>query len=91
MNVRAGALAGLAAVLLAPAVCRAQSQSAADLAQGKILVAPRDSPDPHFANSVILLARYSRTGALGLMLQYKARASAPILFLLAALWNCLRL
>jgi putative transcriptional regulator len=72
MNLRVGAVAGLAALLLVPSVCRAQSMSAADLAQGKILVAPRDSPDPHFAKSVILLARYSRTGALGLMLQYKS-------------------
>jgi putative transcriptional regulator len=72
MNLRGGAVIGLAALLLAPVVCRAQSQSAADLAQGKILVSPRDSPDPHFANSVILLARYSPGGALGLMLQYKS-------------------
>jgi putative transcriptional regulator len=72
MNLRVGAVAGLAALLLVPSVCRAQSMSAADLAQGKILVAPRDSPDPHFAKSVILLVRYSRTGALGLMLQYKS-------------------
>lgn len=75
MYVRGGAVVGLAALLLAPALCRAQSMAAADLAQGKILVAPRDSPDPHFANSVILLARYSRTGALGLMLQYKSDLS----------------
>jgi len=75
MNLRVGAVAGLAALLLAPFMCRAQSMSPADLAQGKILVAPRDSPDPHFANSVILLARYSRTGALGLMLQYKSDLS----------------
>ncbi|HEY4084346.1 MAG TPA: YqgE/AlgH family protein [Bryobacteraceae bacterium] len=79
MNVRGGALAGVAALLLAAlldaGVCRAQSQLPADLAQGKILVSPRDSPDPHFANSVILLARYSRTGALGLMLQYKSDLS----------------
>jgi putative transcriptional regulator len=74
MNVRGGALVGVAALLF-PALCRAQSQSPADLAQGKILVSPRDSPDPHFANSVILLARYSRTGALGLMLQYKSDLS----------------
>jgi len=76
MDLRGGAVVGLAAVLLlAPAAGRAQSTSPADLAQGKILVSPRDSADPHFANSVILLARYSRTGALGLMLQYKSDLS----------------
>src|SRR5690348_17453508 len=45
MNLRGGAVIGLVALLLAPVVCRAQSQSAADLAQGKILVSPRDSPE----------------------------------------------
>ncbi len=43
-----------------------------DLAQGKILVAPRANPDVHFAKSVILLAQHSSTGGLGLMLQYRA-------------------
>jgi putative transcriptional regulator len=43
-----------------------------DLAQGKILVTPRDSPDPNFANSVIVLAQYSRTGAMGLMIHYRS-------------------
>ncbi|HVW09127.1 MAG TPA: YqgE/AlgH family protein, partial [Bryobacteraceae bacterium] len=73
MDLRGAAVVGLAALLLlAPRPCRAQSVSPSDLAQGKILVSPRDSPDPHFANSVILLARFSHTGALGLMLQYKS-------------------
>jgi len=43
-----------------------------DLAQGKIIVTPRDSPDPHFSNSVIVLANYGPTGALGLMIHYKS-------------------
>jgi putative transcriptional regulator len=76
MDLRLAVVAGVAAlVLLAPPVCRAQSTDPADLAQGKILVAPRDSPDPHFAKSVILLARYSAGGVLGLMLQYKSDLS----------------
>jgi putative transcriptional regulator len=87
MNLRGGAVIGLAALLLAPVVCRAQSQSPADLAQGKILVAPRDSPDPHFANSVILLARYSPGGALGLMLQYKSDLSLKKIPALTGLGN----
>src|SRR5579863_2913683 len=46
----------------------AQSQKPEDLAPGKILVTPRKSPDPLFAESVILLVQYDETSALGLML-----------------------
>jgi len=52
--------------------CAAQSTRPEDLAQGKIIVTPRDSPDPHFANSVIVLANYGPSGALGLMIHYKS-------------------
>lgn len=58
-------------ILLLVGACSlgAQSKSPEDLAAGKLLVAPRDSPDPIFGESVILLVRYSqKTGALGLML-----------------------
>lgn len=58
--------------VLTPAPTAAQSMRPEDLAPGKILVSPRDSPDPHFANSVIVLARYDRSGALGLMIHYKS-------------------
>jgi putative transcriptional regulator len=50
----------------------AQSTRPEDLAQGKIIITPRNSPDPHFSNSVIVLAHYDQTGALGLMLHYKS-------------------
>ena len=46
----------------------AQSHRPEDLAPGKILVTPRQSPDPMFAQSVILLVQYEESGALGLML-----------------------
>jgi putative transcriptional regulator len=52
--------------------CAGLSTRVEDLAQGKIIITPRDSPDPHFSNSVIILARYDKTGALGLMLHYKS-------------------
>jgi len=58
--------------LLSPLPCTAQSMRPEDLAQGKIIITPRDSPDPHFANSVIVLAKYGPTGALGLMIHYKS-------------------
>src|SRR5580704_13341366 len=65
------------ALLLAGACClEAQSKRPEDLAAGKILVTPRDSPDPLFAESVILLVRYSETGALGLMVN--RRTTVPI-------------
>ena len=59
-------------LLLLSGPCSSQSMRPEDLAQGKIIVTPRDSPDPHFANSVIVLARYGKTGVLGLMLHYKS-------------------
>jgi putative transcriptional regulator len=46
----------------------AQSQRPEDLAIGKILVAPRDLPDPIFAHTVVLLVKYDRLGALGFVL-----------------------
>lgn len=55
-------------LLLAGACClMAQSKRPEDLAVGKILVTPRNAPDPLFAESVILLVRYSETDAVGLM------------------------
>jgi putative transcriptional regulator len=66
-------LAVLAAGFLTPAPpCSAQSIRPEDLAQGKIVIMKRDAPDPLFAHSVIVLARYGKTGALGLMLHYRS-------------------
>jgi putative transcriptional regulator len=63
----------LTALALLPAtLCPAQSVRPEDLAPGRILIMQRDAPDPLFAHSVILLARYDRTGALGLMIHYRS-------------------
>lgn len=63
----------LTAGLLFPgAVCPGQSVRPEDLAQGKILIMQRDAPDPLFAHSVIVLAHYDRTGAVGLMIHYRS-------------------
>jgi putative transcriptional regulator len=62
----------ISGVLFAATFCRAQSTRSEDLAPGKILIMQRDAPDPLFAHSVILLARYDRTGALGLMVHYRS-------------------
>jgi putative transcriptional regulator len=61
-----------AGILFIPAGSRAQSRKVQDLGAGKIIIAPRNAPDPSFANSVILLARYGRGGALGLMLHFRS-------------------
>ncbi len=65
-------IALLAGVLLPAAICPAQSARPEDLASGKILIMQRDAPDPLFAHSVIVLARYDKTGALGLMIHYRS-------------------
>ena len=73
MDIRRASLIVLTAgFLLTIRPCPAQSMRPEDLAQGKILITPRDAPDPHFSNSVIILAHYDQSGALGLMLHYKS-------------------
>lgn len=72
MDLRQATLALIAGFLLAASPAAPQSMRPEDLAQGKIIITPRDSPDPHFSNSVIVLAHYDQTGALGLMLHYKS-------------------
>src|SRR3954470_9700791 len=52
------------------------AQSAHDLGIGKILVAKRDAPESTFAETVIVLVRYSRGGTVGLMLN--RRTKVPI-------------
>ncbi len=72
MEFRRAILCALTVGFLTQLPCAAQSTRPEDLAQGKIIVTPRDSPDPHFANSVIVLANYGPSGALGLMIHYKS-------------------
>lgn len=74
MCLRARRLPQLLALLLVGACSvGAQSKDPADLAKGKLLVAPRNSSDPVFAKSVILLVRYGHSGALGLMLNHRTK------------------
>jgi putative transcriptional regulator len=70
------ALRALAGVLLAASVLPAQSRRTDNLAVGKLLVTPRDSPDPAFAQSVILLVHYDRDSAVGLMIN--RRTTIPL-------------
>jgi len=65
-----------AGVLLAALILPAQSQRTEDLAVGKLLVTPRDAPDPAFAESVILLVHYDRESAVGLMIN--RRTTIPL-------------
>lgn len=66
----------LAAGLCLPAAIPAQSMRVADLAVGKLLVAPRDSPDPNFAKTVVLLVEIGQEGTVGLILN--RRTSVPV-------------
>ena len=61
---------GLAPViwLLGASLLLAQSRRPEDLGVGKLLVVPRQSPDPRFAESVVLLVRYAEDGTVGLMI-----------------------
>lgn len=54
--------------LLGASVLPAQSKKPEDLGVGKLLVVPRQSPDPSFAESVVLLVRYAEDGTVGLMI-----------------------
>jgi putative transcriptional regulator len=46
----------------------AQSRRPEDLGVGKLLVVPRQSPDPSFAETVVLLVRYAEDGTVGLVI-----------------------
>ena len=55
-------------VLLLLALVLFQPLRAQNLAAGRLLVASREVTDPNFAQSVVLLTRYGRSGAMGLIL-----------------------
>jgi putative transcriptional regulator len=54
--------------LLGASILLAQSRRPEDLGVGKLLVVPRQSPDPSFAESVVLLVRYAEDATVGLMI-----------------------
>jgi putative transcriptional regulator len=62
------ALCGVVVALLTVSALVAQSKTPEDLATGKLLVMPRDSSDPNFAKSVVLLVEYGDDGAVGLII-----------------------
>ncbi len=66
----------IAAVLCLPLVVAAQSKRPQDLGVGKLLVASRDSPDPTFAKTVILLVNFDEDGTVGLVIN--RRTKVPI-------------
>ncbi len=57
-------------------VLTVSAQSTHDLGIGKLLVATRDAPDSTFAETVILLVRYTQDGTVGLMLN--RRTQVPV-------------
>ncbi len=63
----------MAVVLCLPLSLGAQSRRADDLGVGKLLVAPRDCPDPTFANAVILLVNFDPDGAVGIIINHRTK------------------
>jgi len=63
----------IAAGLCLPLVVAAQSMRVKDLAVGKLLVAPRECPDPNFAQTVILLVQFDQDGTLGLVINHRTK------------------
>ena len=74
-RVKSLAIIALAAGLLFVPLSLAQSARPEDLAQGSILVMQRDVPDPIFSHSVVVLAHYDNTGAVGLMIHYRSNVT----------------
>ena len=62
------ALSMTVVTLLGASFLLAQSRNPNELGVGKLLVVPRDAPDPRFAESVVLLVHYGDDGAVGLMI-----------------------
>ena len=54
--------------LLGASVLLAQSRRPEHLGVGKLLVVPRQSPDPRFAETVVLLVHYAEDGTVGLVI-----------------------
>jgi putative AlgH/UPF0301 family transcriptional regulator len=73
---RSGCIGIAVAILYSTPLLPAQSTRVQDLALGKLLVARRDSRDPAFAETVILLVQYDHTGTVGLMIN--RRTDVPI-------------
>jgi putative transcriptional regulator len=54
--------------LLGVSILLAQSRRPENLGVGKLLVVPRQSPDPSFAETVVLLVHYAEDGTVGLVI-----------------------
>jgi putative transcriptional regulator len=59
--------------LLGVSTLLAQSRNPGDLGVGKLLVVPRNSQDPNFAESVVLLVHYAEDGTVGLMINRQTK------------------
>lgn len=64
-----------AAILLKSSLLSGQSRKPGDLAVGKLLVVPRDAPDPRFAESVVILVHYDQSSSLGLIVNHRSTVS----------------
>lgn len=74
MRHKSGLVMGLvSAVLWLPAAADGQSKRVSDLGVGKLLVAPRESPDPTFSKAVILLVNFDEDGVVGLVVNHRTK------------------
>jgi len=70
----------LSGCLLAQKTLRARQADSDDLARGKFLIAPRDSQDPNFSGTVVLLIHYDDDGAVGLVINRPTKLPLSQLF-----------
>lgn len=63
----------VAAILSSAFNGSAQSLQLKDVSIGKLLVAPRNAPDPHFAETVILLVQHDDHGSVGLIVNHQTK------------------
>jgi len=70
----------LGGCLLGQSTFRARQADSDDLARGKFLIAPRESQDPNFAGTVVLLIHYDDDGAVGLVINRPTKLPLSRLF-----------
>jgi len=66
--------------VFAQSILRGIQADSDDLARGKFLIAPRESQDPNFAGTVVLLIHYDDDGAVGLVINRPTKLPISQLF-----------
>lgn len=74
------AVLALSGGIFAQSTLRNVQADSDDLARGKFLIAPRESQDPNFAGTVVLLIHYDDDGAVGLVINRPTKLPLSQLF-----------